>query len=326
MLNETIADAIRAVFDDPVLIDDHLFYHTTTDDKTKVRRPLDRPRDIDGEVWQLLINRLPPELTREVRRAEVIAYLRSVATVNDTPMPWDVLPNPDAIGMYRDSDHIGDCYKFNEAGPSLVRAVISAVMARHDRPRTRAPVLIVLSRRDQWPALMTTLHNLCAGRVQEDGPGHGQPSPGCLVSVYHHPPQDDDARGRFWTEARGDRRRPVPVPVVLAEWQSWQSWQSWLMSGRAAESMPPAWMYFAPLDGEAQAAELRVCSKCWAGAQAVRAAGQAIAERLPKTSLPTEGAYAHVNNVIRQAVVFLVDREAEIDPSPGSCASDPPDG
>ena len=322
-----LAEALRGLGFEPVLTSGQLAYRTVADDGTPVLHRVARPSDLGDELMQRIRDALPPEDARALRRPEVIAVLRGMASDLPTSSPWEVLPNTgDAetcIEMYRGGDHAGDLYKVNEAGPSAFQVIISTILARRESPRTRAPVILVLSRRDQWPAVMTTLSNLCAGRVHQYGPGHGLPSPDCLLSVYCQPPRDDDSKSRFWTEVRGDPRRPAPVPVILAEWQAWKSWKSWLMSGRASESIPPMWMYQTPVEGDARSLEKGFCAKYWAGAVAIVERGQSIAIRLPKTSLPSESIYAQVDETIRQVLDYLADREAVLSP-PGSDAPDPP--
>ena len=303
---ERLAEALRGLGFEPVLTSGQLAYRTVADDGTPVLHRVARPSDLGDEVMQRIRDALPPEDARALRRPEVIAVLRGMASDLPTSSPWEVPPDPEAVGIYLNSPHDWGVWGFNRAGPSLLRAIISQLMTRQRRPRARAPVLTVLARRDQWPAVMTTLSNLCAGRVHEYGPGHGQPSPDCLVTVYHATP-DDDARGAFWTEVRGDRRGFVPVPVVLAEWGEWQAWQDWLMASRpASDTMPPMWAYYA---GDVSPLSRRDCGAYWAGAVALMTAGQSLAIRLPKTMRPSEGSLAAVNKAVRQVLRYMADED-----------------
>ena len=302
---ETVAEALRRLGFESFMVSGQLRYRTTAEDGTPALRPVS-PRAFDDELMRIIRDSLPPEDARRLRRTDIVETLREMAVSVPRPLPWDVVPDPEAVGIYRDANE-GGIERFNKAGPSIMRVLISQLMTRQRRPRTRAPVIVVLTTFDKRAAVMSTLSNLCAGRVHEYGPGHGQPSPDCLVTVYHETPDDDD-KGTFWTEVRGDRRRPAPVPVVLAEWGKWDEWKHWLMDTRpASEVMPPLWAYYA---GEVVVLSRFECAGYWAGAMAIKSSGHSLAERLPKTLRPREGVLSAMDDMVRQVLEYLADCEA----------------
>ena len=318
-VDETIAKAILAIFDDPVLVDGQLFYHTETEDGTKVRHPLERPRDITKEVMQHLCHRVPSELVRDVHKADVIDYLRTVARTEDAPpRPWDVAPEPRYSGLAFDELDAGRySLPSNQRGTAFVRLVVSQILARRENPKARVPIIFVVGRRDMFPAVMTTLHNLSGGAVHVHAAGHWKPTKGALVSVYDRPPAVDDTLAALWLAVRGGTD-PAPIPVVMCDFTEWEAWKRWMLNRspkarRDPAMMPPMWAYLVAEDCRLSA---DVASKAWAGALAVvqRSGLSAYCPaHRPESTTPSYGASGGIKQVVAR---YLQSSQADDLPEP----------
>lgn len=317
MRHERVAEAIRAVFDDPVLIGDSLYYHTTTEDGTQVRHPLDRPRDISGEVMDHIVNRLPPELSRTVRRSDIIDYLRTEARREEPPpKPWEV----DDDRGWTEASKKADAGLEALSGPPFVRLVISQILARRMEPRTRVPLIFVVGQRSVFPDVMTSLRSLCAGAVHVHAPGHGNPPAGTLATVFDRPPAPGEYLPALWLAVRGGTD-PAPVPVVLCDFSEWTAWKRWMLArGKKSkvkrkksepDTMPPMWAYLAldPFPLSESSSE-----SLWAGAMAVIRRGGFEAyrpERVPVKTMPGEGAPLAIQKAVASFRYYHPEAVAE---------------
>lgn len=333
MQSEKVAEAIRAVFDDPVLIGDSLYYHTTTEDGTQVRHPLDRPRDISREVMRHLCNRLPPDLSRTVHRSDIIEFLRTEARREEpSPDPWDVTPNPKYEAIAEDAD----AGLRTLQGPPFVRLVISQILARRVEPDTRVPIIFIVGLRSSFPTVVMSLHNLCGGAVHVHAPGHGNPPAGTLATVFDRPPALGEYLPALWLAVRGGTD-PAPVPVVLCDYSEWAMWKRWMMA-RAKKSklkrkkksepepdtLPPMWAYEA---SEPVTITGSFASVCWAGALSTvstKGLGAYLPARVPSKATPEEGAPQAIRGAVGHYRYWHPDPEpdwtASQDDDPGGSA------
>lgn len=316
-MHTEIEEAIRGLFDNPVLIDNRLYYHTVSEDKTEVRHPLDRPRDIDKGVMRHLCNRLPPELSRAVRRADIIAFLRSVATVREAPpKPWEVEPNAGYGGPAMNGD--GGLRALS--GPAFVRLMVSQIIARRRDPGTRVPIVFIVGQRSYFPAVTGTLSNLCGGAVHVYAPGHGNPPRGTLAIVFDTPPASGEYLSPLWLAVRGGTD-PAPVPVVMCDYSEWARWKRWMLDRapnrrarreRKSELMPPMWAY--ETTEETRVIPYHATSVMWAGALAlVRDKGLPayLPEHPPGRTVPTEGPTKAIVGAVGQWEYWHADDEPE---------------
>lgn len=317
MHQEKVAGALSRLGFEPVLISGCLAYRTLADDGTPGYRFLSRPRDIGPELWGHILEELP-DLRRELLRAEVLEVMRGMASEVGQPMPWASGPRPDFAREFLKSSEVG-CLAPFDGSPSLARAVIPLALARQRRPKTRAPLVVVVAPRHHWPAVRATLASLFAGHVHMDGPGHGQPSPDALAVVYDAPPEDEESRSRFWTEARGDSRRPAPLPVVLADPLAWSAWTDWMRSSRRSKGvLPPMWAY--NVDPEAGPLARADALALWGGALALRdyAGDSALAVPMPEASPMDKGIPRHVASYSRAVVAWVNSHPEAVAPSGSS--------
>lgn len=316
MRQERVAEALRRLEYDP-LIDSwgRLSFLKPCEDGTRAIHYLERARDIDGETWEAILRELP-DLRRTLLRADVFEAMRAEAILYRGSRPWDVVPLPEEIPTYNARD-FGGIFPLNSSGyaadpvPPIHQLLVSSILARQAHHQTRVAIAVILCPRPYWPAVLANLCRLCADRVHEDAPGHGQPSPDALVTVYHEPPKDDDTGSRLWMEARGDKRWPVSLPVVLTDPQDWSAWEAWFRAcrhtrkqisdqSRPVVTLPPLWPYV--VERRPASMSHYACEYIWSGALALRdqIGLPAMRSRWPSPAPYTSGIPRRIRNKINE--------------------------
>lgn len=253
------------------VIGGRLFYLKEADDGTTALWPIDRPKDLKGEVWDMIRNRMAPSDYYRWTKADIIQYLRDHAEViAPLPDPWAV--GPDTSGIETLASLECGVGRHGDA-PRLPKAIASGILARHRDPSARVAPLIIIATPSEAPKVLALASVLASGRVYEHGPGHGEIPPGTLAEVWRTPPADPSD---LWADVRGDKRTPRPVPVILSDPGQWGAWREFFAShSRRSNPMPAHHAYVASdvtVPTQAQARVLWSGLLAWANPDRLRSA------------------------------------------------------